>query len=164
MNSPAAITAVYTEWKMVKTRSALVLCFEVPLEQQAIVQAVLGTPLQGESTHVAIARLTTEAAKRAITSVPAQIEPPGRSGSLAQQAGILCGEVAFRRWLAETGNYEGIAVLDLDMAAGELRERCGVLSRRELDTQETAGKRFRDLRADYKLWLHDATPQEETVG
>src|SRR5690606_7539090 len=62
MSEAAVISAVYTEWKMVKTRSALVLCFEVPLEQQATVQAALGTPLPDQSIHVAIARLREGAA------------------------------------------------------------------------------------------------------
>lgn len=148
MSDAAIIRATFSEWRMVKGRKVLQIICEVPLEAQDHVWQALGSPIPDSETWVAIARLRDGNAP--------QIEPPGKSGSLAQQAGILCNEVAFRRWLAETAPVDGIAVFDLDMAADELRERCGVSSRRELDTDEAAAQRFRDMRSDYKLWLADA--------
>lgn len=135
------LSAVYTEWKMVKTRNSLVLCFEVPLEQQALVQNVLGTPLPGEATHVAICRL------QAAGEAPAQPEalPPPREYKLAAQAAMLCNELPFQRWLGT----------DAEGAADEVRLRCDVTSRAELDRNPSAARRFRDMRNDYKLWLQD---------
>lgn len=145
MADPAIISAVYTEWKMVKTRSALVLCFEVPLEHQAMVQEALGTPLPDKSIYVAIARLVEGAVAR-----PGMIEAP-RKGTLAQQAGILCNEVAFQRYVAETDGLDGS--MPVEGCAAFIRSLCGVGSRAELDKNDEAAGKFLDLRADYKVWL-----------
>ena len=144
---PAMIRATFSEWRMVKGRKVLQIICEVPLEAQSDVWQALGSPMPDSEIWVAIARLRDGSAPQA--------KPPVKFVSLAQQAGILCNEVPFRRWLAETGGFDGIAVLDLDTAADELRRRCGVASRRDLDTDAEAGERFRGLRADYTLWLED---------
>lgn len=141
MTDAAVLSAIYTEWKMVKTRSALVLCFEVPLEQQALVQAVLGTPLQGESIHVAIARLKEE---------PKPL-PAAKKGTLAQQAGILCNEPAFQHF-AEMRGYFATS----DGAADFVRHECAVASRADLDRDTDAGRKFRNLKADFDIWMRDA--------
>lgn len=133
MTEPAAIKAVYTEWKMVRTRKALVLSFEVPLEQQAEVLAALGTPMPDTATWVAIARLRQDAE-----------EQPG--GKLAKMAGILCNEGAFQKW---------IEVNDAEQAAQWLREHCGILSRRHLDHNDEAARKFLSLKGDYEFWLKD---------
>lgn len=134
MTAPAAIKATYSEWKMVKTRKVLVLSFEVPLEQQAEVLAALGTPMPDIATWVAIARLKETAVE-------------GRGGKLAQQAGILCNEGAFIKWIGAS---------DAEGAAEMVRHHCGVLSRAHLDTNEEAARKFLDLKADYQIWLRDA--------
>jgi hypothetical protein len=151
------IEAVYTEWKMVKTRSALVLCFEVPLEQQAHVQGALGTPLPDQSIHVAIARLNLS--KRPAEQ-PAQIEHhnddhiPGKPPRpLSQVAAILCNIVAFRRFIFE--QYPGLdSMPTADEAADWLRDKCGVQSRREFDTDDAAAANFRRIRSEYDAWFH----------
>jgi hypothetical protein len=130
----AAIKATYSEWKMVKTRKVLVLSFEVPLEQQAEVIAALGVPMPDTSIWVAIARLNETAGE-------------ARGGRLAQQAGILCNEGAFIKWMGAK---------DADGAAELLREHCGVLSRANLDSNEEAARKFLDLKTDYQIWLRDA--------
>lgn len=147
MADPAIIEATYTEWKMVKTRSALILCFEVPLEYQAYVQGALGTPLPDQSIHVAIARLMPGAKPMV------EIDKPGRVGSLARAAGILCNEGGFWQFLAEKGDYQASSSGE---AASYVRLICGVTSRAELDTNEDAGRKWRDLKTDYDIWLKDA--------
>jgi hypothetical protein len=61
--------------------------------------------------------------------------------SHAQQAGIVCGEVGFHRW---------IKVETPDEAAAWVREHCGVTSRRELDTNETAATAWNRLVGRYR--------------
>lgn len=154
MSAPGAITATFADIKTVRTRGVYQLVFEAPIEGMGEAIGLLGAPTPASEVWVAIARLNPQALRQ---QGPAAIEPPGRRGSLAQMAGILCNEVPFRRWLAETGDYEGIAVLDLDMAADAVREKCGIASRADLDRDEAAAQRFRDMKADYKLWRDGVT-------
>jgi len=137
----AIIEAEYVEWKMVKTRKALQLIFEVPLEKQALVQAALGTPMPDTSTPVAIARLNLAALTQA---EPEQIEAPRRSKSLAQVAGILCNTGSFRKF---------IRVETVDQAADYIRAHCGVSSRANIDGNPDATAAFDALRGEYELWM-----------
>lgn len=142
------LRATYSNLVTVKTRSTVQLVLELPIEAMKDVIDLLGPPSAGNEVWVAVARLRTSDAIPA----PALIEGNPKRGSLAQQAGILCGEVAFQRYVAEKS--DGVIVGDpVAVTADFVREHCGVLSRAELDTQETAGQRFRELKADYKLWL-----------
>lgn len=145
MTDAAIIEAEYVEWKMVKTRKALQLIFEVPLEHQALVQAALGTPMPDTSTPVAIARLRLAPTRAEIAQVaPAELEPPHKPKSLAQIAGIICNEPAFWKY---------IAVGSADEAAEYVRGHCNVSSRAALDHNPDAAMAFRTLRTDYDLWM-----------
>ena len=141
MTDAAIIEAEYVEWKMVKTRKALQLIFEVPLEKQALVQAALGTPMPDTSTPVAIARLNLAALTQA---EPEQIEAPRRGKSLAQVAGILCNTGSFRKF---------IRVETVDQAADYIRAHCGVSSRANIDGNPDATAAFDALRGEYELWM-----------
>lgn len=141
MTDAAIIEAEYVEWKMVKTRKALQLIFEVPLEKQALVQAALGTPMPDTSTPVAIARLNLAALTQA---EPEQIEAPRRSKSLAQVAGILCNTGSFRKF---------IRVETVDQAADYIRAHCRVSSRANIDGNPDATAAFDALRGEYELWM-----------
>lgn len=61
MSAPAAIRAVFAEWRMVKTRKVLALVFEVPLEQQGEVLTILGAPMPDAEIWCGIARLNLSA-------------------------------------------------------------------------------------------------------
>lgn len=134
---------------MVKTRSALQLIFEVPLEQQERVMSALGTPLPGTSNPVAIARLREPGAEPASVPVeaapePDMLPPPKPRKSLAQQAGILCGSGAFQKWCGCKSAEE---------AAEWLRGHCNITSRSQLDTNEDAAFIFRDLKGEFDAWM-----------
>jgi hypothetical protein len=62
----------------------------------------------------------------------------------AKIAGIVCNERGFQKMLFAS---------DKDEAAVKLRERCGIKSRRELDSDEAALRKFKDLRTEYAVWL-----------
>lgn len=158
MADAAIIEAEYVEWRMVKTRSSLQLVFEVPLEAQEHVMKALGVPLPNVSSPVAICRLVQKAARP-----PAQIahandehaadDIPGKPPRpLSQVSAILCGIVAFRRFIME--QYDGWDQMPTaDEAADWLREECGITSRRELDTDEAAAANFRNIRSKYSAWM-----------
>lgn len=160
MADAAIIEAEYVEWKMVKTRKALQLIFEVPLEHQALVQAALGTPMPDTSTPVAIARMMTAAQlNRGIEAITAptpalEDEPHKPPRPLSQVSAILCNIVAFRRFLHEEHGFDVIPTVD--EAADWVREHCGVQSRREFDTDDAAAANFRHLRNAYDAWMRCA--------
>jgi hypothetical protein len=160
MTDAAIIQAEYVEWKMVKTRKALQLIFEVPLEHQAMVQAALGTPMPDTSSPVAIARLNlsaalTEPAQIAHDNDDARDEPGKPPRPLSQVSAILCNIVAFRRFIME--QYEGWKTLPtVDEAADWVREQCGVQSRRQFDTDDVAAANFKNIRSKYWAWMEAA--------
>lgn len=153
--TPANIEAEYVEWKMVKTRKALQLIFELPLEHQAAVQSALGTPLPGESRWVVIVPFVKTQREPAILPPPANDDAEDKPRPLSQIAALLSTKVLFRRFLEELG---GITISGEIEATHELRKRCQVNSRKELDTNPEAAQRFRDLRADYNNWLRGQVP------
>jgi len=65
------------------------------------------------------------------------------------RAGLYPKDPAFRRWAAS--DYDGIAMLDGDMAADFIRERCDVTSRRELLTNDRAYEAFLALETEYGI-------------
>lgn len=57
-DKPAAFSAVYSDWKLIKTRGVVSISFEVPLEAAGHAYNVLsGMPSFAEETRFAIARL-----------------------------------------------------------------------------------------------------------
>ncbi|TIR23971.1 MAG: hypothetical protein E5X34_13020 [Mesorhizobium sp.] len=75
--------------------------------------------------------------------------PPRKGGPLAQRAGILCNEGAFRLW-AE--------VQTPDAAKAFIYRRCGVESRVDLDYEEEAAAKFKEMTLEYEVWLEMPDP------
>ncbi len=69
---------------------------------------------------------------------------PAKGGPIAQRAAILCAQGGFRAFLCAKTEAE---------AADLIRRNCGISSRAELDHDESAASRFRDVEARYQLWL-----------
>src|SRR5689334_3898132 len=77
--SAAAIAGVFSDYKLVRTRSVVQIIVEVPVEQQADVFAALGYPMPGQEIHVAVARMRTtdeQPVPPAGNLKPQQQEPP----------------------------------------------------------------------------------------
>lgn len=68
----------------------------------------------------------------------------------ARGAGIMCGNPLFRDYLTAT---TGRPVADANAAAAEVRNACGVLSRRELDGNIEAGREYLALVERFNAWL-----------
>lgn len=153
----AAFQGFYSDLRFVKTRSVAVISVEIPIEQASAFVAAFGAPTPGAEIPVAIARIDpTKAAGEA--PKPAS-EPNERRRfhdlPLPQQAAMRCNEPAFRRFLAEREDVQGIAMMDLDMAAETVREICCVQSRSEISDSaiNNSGIRWRELEADYTEWM-----------
>lgn len=75
-----------------------------------------------------------------------QTNSPQKGGTLAQSAGIICGEFAFKNYALHKGYTGPEGPADL------IRNFCGVISRAELDHQPTAAARFARLMEKYRDW------------
>jgi hypothetical protein len=170
MNSPAAFTASYSDWKLIRTRKVVQIVLEVPVEAAGQAYDVLGgMPNSGAEIWCAIARLQgrkeSEAHQRATDDSrstparhdrsPASVSPgPMRakfSDKLyAQQAGILCNDPKFIRFLCERFDYTKIEAGE--PAAVVIRDYCDVQSRSEIRPGTDAGTRWELLLSAYRVW------------
>lgn len=149
---PDAIRATYADIKTVRTRKVYQIVFEGPIEEMGAAMDLFGPPMPDAEVWAGIARLKAPAADQQQIEHANDESAPTRP--LSQQAGYLCNIVAFRRFLEETG--EGDRVDGVDDAAAEVRRRCGVQSRSELDSNQVAARLFRNIRADYDNWMRGA--------
>ncbi|KQI66943.1 hypothetical protein AN189_17960 [Loktanella sp. 3ANDIMAR09] len=69
----------------------------------------------------------------------------------AQQAGILCNDIRFRRF-ADSRTIRTGTALSPSAAAEFLRRQCQISSRRDLDTDTNARDRFDALRTEFDAW------------
>lgn len=161
-----AIQATFSDWRTVKSRKMLQLVFEVSLEQQAEVLTMLGAPLPDAPQWCAIALMnspagpsTQEQKGHATGKSPGKDTPPPAGEhhkdrrpweSLApqQQAGILCSDGGFQKYVRERTGW----IADEQSAAVWLREELGILSRRELEGRPDLAAKLNDIRADFLEW------------
>lgn len=92
--SDDVIAAVYAEWQMVKTRSVLVLKFEVPIDQTEHVMTVLGIPRPDQEHWYAITRLIDGAVQQKKSVVL------GADRAL-RQCHAVCHEFKFQHWIVK---------------------------------------------------------------
>lgn len=77
----------------------------------------------------------------------------------SQQAGILCNDARFRQFAAHRSGFPG-GEFSPEAAAEFLRHQCKVTSRRHLDSDQTAERRFQALRTEFDAWTGKiATPR-----
>lgn len=170
----AALKACYADWKLIKTRSTVQLVFEVPVEQSGLAYEVLGgMPQPGSEVWCAIARLQQpkevmptdpESGLSAKSPRPASPDTAPASGGAhhkswhdmapAQQAGILCADKTFHRFLTETVG-DGFAVLNEIDAVTMIHDYCKVSSRRDIIPGGSASKNWSALVADYRAWMRE---------
>lgn len=144
------ILGSYADLKIIKTRSVVQIVVEVPLERGKEVTDLFGLPQPNAEIPVVIARMKPEAMR---ANEQQQIAPPAderQPKPLSQIAAILCGIVAFRRFLTEEQNAD---IAGGDEAAEWLRKHCNIASRRDLDTNEIAAAKFKRLRDGYDVWM-----------
>jgi hypothetical protein len=168
MTEKAAFQATFVDQRPVKGRKQHQFIFEVPAEAaNRALQILGGLPNPMDSVWVGIARLKPESEvmqhsepDRRDNAMPAQ-EPeqaPARARiTLAQRAGMLCGDRRFHRFLVENSMmpFTGKEVINQmpDHAATAVRMICGVKSRSEILPNTPAGQAFEELHAKYTLWL-----------
>lgn len=157
MNAPApvAVSGTFADLRSVKTRSIVQMIVEIPIERAAEVIAAFGYPQPGAEIMVAVARL------RAAPQIEAR--PAGKRSFAdmlpAQQAGVLCNDARFRKFLHEERTNGWMLALSnhpddpVEAAATTVRAACGVRSRADLNTHPQAQIAWRDLHEAYRTWL-----------
>lgn len=134
--SDAAFRADFSDMKIIKTRKCVQWVYETPIEDmQKGLDAMGGPPHPGHSVSVAIARLDVSKVEKPVGKTP------------SQRAWLLCGSRHFRAWLY--GDQRGRDRTD-EEAAYVIRERLGITSRGELDTNPEARARFEQLEREYQ--------------
>ena len=156
MNKPAAaFQAVFSDWKLIRTRKIVQLVFEVPVEMADQAYQVLGgMPDPGKSVWCAVARLEVQPSSDVVEADKAafhkylteQHERRKRSWdelSAAEQAGIRCAEPAFHKFLQEQhpeewryhaimGNFDH----EDEHAAAVVRRICNVSTRAAINASK----------------------------
>jgi hypothetical protein len=151
MTQKAVFTGVYSDARMIKSRSVAMVSIEIPIERYQEFIALFGAPIPGESKWVAIAAMGSE---------PAIPDDPQseKKASLAQIAGIKCNDVGFQKWLwvgfpaackRATDDEHGVALDGDVVAARVVRSLCKVASRADLDKSAESADKFRKLLAMY---------------
>ncbi len=149
MKGASAMQGDFVDLRFVKGRKVCQVVIEIPIEAGAAFVAAFGTPNPAISVPVAIARIDLNAkAESAETSV----KTPRRWNEISksQQAGILCGEGAFRKYLNETRNYNCETTDDCKQAIYEI---CNISSRADLNQNKVAADLFDDLESGYRAWF-----------
>jgi hypothetical protein len=165
--TPPVFKATFADFKLVKTRSCAQLIFELPIEQaDAALQTLGGLPRAATEVWAAIARLQPEKPASEPSNAPAALSPPKEKRKFgemppAAQAGMLCADPLFRRFLADRffgpGNHGPV---DLDKAAHLVREICGVQSRSKISEADESANRWRQLDLEFLDWKHSAQIKE----
>lgn len=150
---PAAISAQLVDMRNVGTHKSLKLTLHVPEEYALKAIEAFGWPTGAHPVPVALARLTEEKPK-----APGKVATEKR---LVQQAGILCADRMFQKFLDQTHHDE---VLDLltdaplseeEIASEFVRDYCGVKSRSEIILGSPAAEKWNTLAAEFEMWKRD---------
>lgn len=154
-----AFRATYADWRLIKTRGCVQIVFELPVEQaDAAYQLLGGMPVAAREVWCGIARLDKTKAEppRPVESqsvaLPAGAEKERRAFSElkpAQQAGILCNERAFLKFMSEKFPDH---LRTCGSTAAAVREICKVDSRAEI-TEHNAD--WSGLVLAYRLWQRE---------
>jgi len=169
MKDAAAYAGVFSDFKLVKTRSMAQFIIEIPIEQaDAALAAMGGVPQAGREKPVAIARINTQQ-----TSHAPEKPADGRNGNgadkrrftelpRATQAALCCKRRAFRRWLRE---FHGISTVDVGLenedpvsvasAEAWVKGTLGITSKTELDKVPMLGEQWDCIYITFHDWLID---------
>lgn len=152
----AAVQGFYCDLKFIKTRSVAAITIEIPIEQAAAFVAAFGTPHPSAEIPVALARLdTTQPKPKALSAPPQRDSEPSKerrpfaSLPASTQAGIVCNEPAFWKYLIDKFGRD---VAGAVTAADFVREYCEIDSRSELAANPKAKLRWELLASDYLAW------------
>lgn len=172
--NPAVFRAAYAEWKVIKTRAAVQLIFEIPIERADEAYQVLGgMPIAAHEVWCGIARLKGGDATETRSApdaerTPGRIDAPPRPVATPlpggadkerrkfstlpypQQAALRCQDASFRAFLRETNRA---AARNEAEAREYVIEYCNINSRAEIRPGTEAETYWLDIDKAYDYWL-----------
>lgn len=151
MTANAVVSATYSDFKIVRTRSVAQIVLELPIEQAQGFVDMFGLPIPGSEIHVAIARLREAPAE----AKPVDVSKSERGKELyrskdameqaAIRACILCDDLKFQLW-ASKHSIPGAHSTTAEWLRAELR----IKSRNEISSNARAYKAFLAIEEEYK--------------
>ncbi len=153
MTDRTAFRAVYSDWKLIKTRQVVQIIFEVPLhDADAAYELLGGMPAPAAERWFGIAALAPKPAQ------PQTVEDKRPSGAkprdwrdmpYPQQAGIRINEAAFAAYLREEHPDEWHETGETDAC---LKFICKIESKKELATNHKAAVLWHQIDSAYQAW------------
>jgi hypothetical protein len=153
MTALAAIQGDFVDLRFVKGRKVCQIIIEAPIEAGGAIVSAFGTPNPAITIPVVLARLNSPYEAKETPIAEAKQADPHRltkGGKLSREAAMLCQAGAFWKFMEE--HVIGTP-RNSDEAADLLRSECGVTSRAELDHDEKAAARFREIKSSYDAWM-----------
>lgn len=149
MTDKAAFQAVFSDWRLVRSRKCVQISFEIPLEHaDAAYKALGGMPNSEESRWFAIARLTA----------PVEAKTEKENGHkrqfdelpLPQQAALACNDPRFQAFIENEDGLRWSLCLSAwenrsEAAAEWVRGKLEISSRSELKSNPSAAQRWKNL-------------------
>lgn len=140
-----AFAGTYSDLRFVKSRKVAQVVIEMPIEDANRFLSAFGAPDPAREVWCAIARLNHAPS----THAPDEPEKPRRHWNdvpATTRAAMLCDQTSFLVFLSVKTKEE---------AADKLRKHCGVKSRSELNTDETARMKFEMVERDFARWREE---------
>lgn len=172
-----AFSATYSDWKLIRTRAVVQIVLEVPVEQADHAYNVLGgMPNSSKEIWVGVARfkpgtevMPNTGEPQSASSKPDKTVPaldsttPARARKSwhemppAQQAGILCADKSFQKFLGgyivdADGPIRQKQTIDEGFAAQAIRSLCKVRSRTEI-TRDNSD--WTKIVTNYRAWMRE---------
>jgi hypothetical protein len=152
MSKPAAFLGTYVDLKFMSGLKVARVTLEIPIERSQEFIGMFGTPNKADPAWCAIARMDVEALKaptvpeKAVEPAPVEKAKAKRSS----KAYLMCQNYDFVTWMLPGQSFNSVADA-WDKADRALKERLGIKSKSELDTDPEAAARFDALRTDFEL-------------
>tara|TARA_B100001057_G_C22859775_1_gene954032 strand:- start:2466 stop:2906 length:441 start_codon:yes stop_codon:yes gene_type:complete len=131
----------YSDYKLIKTRGVISVSVEFPIEQAEEFVRMFGMPKLDTEKWVALAGLNEEVIHRNEDVV-----------RTIQQAGMLCKEINFGRFLKNQKNMLDVIPEKEDTIAKGLRAILGIQSRTDFHNDNNALIAFNRLKSEYETW------------
>lgn len=142
------IAGVFSDFKLIKTRSCAQIVIEVPIEQadEALVQ-LGGLPQPAKERWVAVAPLRQAPEPQPGPEETIRTPTPFRDLSPTKQAVIKCSDANFRAWAKRNGGLQSDSEEEV---SSWVKLICQVESRTELLLDAAAAARWRKLLGSYE--------------
>lgn len=170
MADPAAFSATYSDWRLIRSRKVVQIVLEVPLEAADRAYEVLGgMPNPAAETWCGVARINPQREGSAIAAptahdtdhtepsqpapvptTPARASRPFIEMPYSEQAGMLCNDMSFRKFLREKAHQYNAN--NAETAKQAVRRYCTVESLTEILPSTEAENRWNLLVSAYRAW------------